>query len=518
MADNRDTTIAWTYHEATKHSYWSVRTSAHYLDWENQPLPFKIYPELEVIPLPRDVPETNVPTFAALGTPMPPPVPSESSTEALPTLAVLAHVLFYSAGITKKKTYPGGDVFFRAAACAGALYPIEVYIVCGDLPDLPAGVYHFTPADFGLRRLRAGDYRPYLAAATAYEPSVLWAPVIVVYTAISWRSAWKYRARAYRYHFWDCGMILANAMAAATAWRLPHKLILGFQDEMVDRLVGIDGERELSVALLALGQAAQPAPRPSEEAKVPALTWAVVPLSREEVSYPLIHEMHAASRLRSAAEVEAWRAYPFQKHEPEPSASLLPFDPLPPSALPEESLESVVRRRASTRRFARKPISSAELATILDYGVRGFPCDALDAPLNDLYVNVHAVSSLEPGAYVVHRNRHAWELLKLGDFRRESRYLCLEQDLGGDASATVFFLADLHAILAHYGNRGYRLAQLEAGIIGGKMYLAAYALRRGATGLTFYDDDVTEFFAPHAEGKSAIFVMALGVAGPRPRW
>jgi hypothetical protein len=74
----------------------------------------------------------------------------------------------------------------------------------------------------------------------------------------------------------------------------------------------------------------------------------------------------------------------------------------------------------------------------------------------------------------------------------------------------VFFMADLESLLQRFGNRGYRAVQLEAGILGGKMYLCAGALGLGASGLTFYDDDVTAFFAPHATGKSAIFVVALG--------
>jgi hypothetical protein len=71
-------------------------------------------------------------------------------------------------------------------------------------------------------------------------------------------------------------------------------------------------------------------------------------------------------------------------------------------------------------------------------------------------------------------------------------------------------------VLESYGNRGYRAAQMEAGIIGGKMYLAAYALKRGATGLTFFDDDVTEFFSPHAAGKSCVLVVCVGIPGKRP--
>ena len=66
-------------------------------------------------------------------------------------------------------------------------------------------------------------------------------------------------------------------------------------------------------------------------------------------------------------------------------------------------------------------------------------------------------------------------------------------------------------MLSELGNRGYRAAQLEAAIAGGKAYLAAYALGFGASGLTFFDDDVTAFFSPHARGKSVMFLMAIGV-------
>jgi hypothetical protein len=84
------------------------------------------------------------------------------------------------------------------------------------------------------------------------------------------------------------------------------------------------------------------------------------------------------------------------------------------------------------------------------------------------------------------------------------------------SSATVFFLADLARVLPALGNRGYRAANLEAGLIGGRLYLAAYAQRFGATGLTFYDGPVAAFFSPHARGKDALFVTALGRSVRRP--
>ena len=108
-------------------------------------------------------------------------------------------------------------------------------------------------------------------------------------------------------------------------------------------------------------------------------------------------------------------------------------------------------------------------------------------------------------------------MLKEGAFREEAGHLCFEQALGADASAVMFFLADLEEIFKRYGNRGYRAAQLEAGIVGGKLYLCANSLGLGASGLTFYDDDITSFFSPHSTGKSPMFVVALGVPSPTNR-
>jgi hypothetical protein len=71
----------------------------------------------------------------------------------------------------------------------------------------------------------------------------------------------------------------------------------------------------------------------------------------------------------------------------------------------------------------------------------------------------------------------------------------------------------LQSALRSLGNRGYRASQFEAGIIAGNIYLAAYALRIGASGSTFFDDAVTEFFSPHAGNKSTMITIGVGVPG-----
>src|SRR5919204_2545248 len=228
MPHNRNADAAETYHEATKHSYTSVRTNAHLLEWANQPSPFKIYPTLEPMRLPGQVRPTGVAALSAIAEGVP------AQTNAVPDLEAIAQLLHLSAGITRQRRYPGGEIYFRAAACTGALYEIELYVVCGPLCDLEAGLYHFAPREFGLHKLRAGDYRGVLVKMTAAEPSIRHAPVIVICTGTYWRNAWKYQARTYRHFGWDNGTILANMLAAASAMKLQAEVVLGFVDDTVN--------------------------------------------------------------------------------------------------------------------------------------------------------------------------------------------------------------------------------------------------------------------------------------------
>jgi SagB-type dehydrogenase family enzyme len=287
--------------------------------------------------------------------------------------------------------------------------------------------------------------------------------------------------------------------------------VCGFVDNAVDALLDLDPQREVAFSLVSLGYGPDlPPPAP---AAISHLRLETVPLSRHEIDYPLMREVHAASSLDSPAEVAAWRGGTPLTNFPPPKGPVFQLQPLSDAEIPRDPIEQVILRRGSTRRFARTAISLSQLSTMLDRATRGVPADFLDpagSQLNHLYLIVHAVEGLDPGAYVFHRNQKLLECLKRGDFRSQAGYLGLQQALPADAAVDVFFLADLRPILQRFGNRGYRAVQLEAGILGGKLYLAAYAQHLGATGLTFFDDDVTAFFSPHAEGKSAIFLVALG--------
>jgi SagB-type dehydrogenase family enzyme len=474
-----------------------VRRSEHRLDWDIKPLPFKIYPALDAVALPTELLPLEADTLTTLR-----PEPSVPAPAAL-DLERLATLLFFSAGVTRVKRYPGGaEVHFRAAASTGALYQTEAYVVAGEVAGLAPGVYHFNPGDFRLRRLRAGDFRGAVALAAADE-AVAAQPASVILSAIYWRNTWKYQARGYRHLFWDAGTLLAQLLAAARALDLPARVLEGFADAQVNGLLGIEAEKEAALVLVPVGQAGRSAPPPPA---VTPLAPEVVPLSTRQVDYPLLRDAYDSSMLESEAEVLDWR----EGSGPAPHPGNVVFQDLtPPRGVAGRGLGETIARRGSSREFSGEAISAEELSSALFHATRGFPAD-VPGGLVDLYLTVHAVTGLEPGAYAYDRAAHRLARLRAGDVRATAAFLCLEQPLGGASSATVFFLSDLARVLDRWGNRGYRAANLEAGLIGGRLYLGAYAQRFGASGLTFYDRAVVDFFSPHAAGKDALFVTALG--------
>jgi hypothetical protein len=153
----------WRYHEATKHSPAGVRSSPHFLDWSNKPLPFKVYPSLEGIPPPDDI----------------------------------GRLCLYSNGVLRWRQYSDGEVYgFRAAPSTGALYHVEMYLATAERSDLSGGLYHYSAHDHALRLLRAGDFRGTLLQATGGFQPLASAPLVFVLTSTFWRNAWKYRARS----------------------------------------------------------------------------------------------------------------------------------------------------------------------------------------------------------------------------------------------------------------------------------------------------------------------------------
>lgn len=426
-------------------------------------------------------------------------------------LRSLARLLFLTGGVTRTFRRSGRVRHFRAAPSAGALYPVEVYVASSGLRDLVAGIHHYDPVAHTLRELRRGDPAEELARA-AEDPAVMAAPVSLVFTGIPWRTTWKYGPRGYRHLYWDAGGMIANTLAAAASVGWQATVLVGFVDDLVGELTGLEQQpfRELPLAVVGLGPRlgsadGDGARAGTSDGEVGPLRVSVEPPSSDPVSYREIAEVHRATGLDTADDVTAWR----EQQRPED------FSPCSaPESGPDQArgtVDEIVLRRGSTRRFdpdAR--VGEAAIRWAVDVALADVPGELAPRGRTPVRAAVaaHGVEGAAPGLYRV--DPHSWE--RIGDqTRRQTAHQCLDQPLGGSSVATVFFCCDLESLVESVGARAYRSAELAAGIAAERLQLAAFALGIGGTGLTFYDDEIER-----AVGLDPLLVTAVGAPDYEP--
>jgi len=165
------------------------------------------------------------------------------------SLKALSQLLAASGGIQREE----GGYAFRLAPSAGALYPIETYLVANQVEGLPEGVYHYAVQDHRLEELRPGDFRQATAGAALGQGMCAQAPVVFVWTAIFERSRWKYRQRAYRYIYLDAGHIAQNLALMAVGLGLGTCQIGALFDDEVNQLIDVDGREESVIYMSVVG-------------------------------------------------------------------------------------------------------------------------------------------------------------------------------------------------------------------------------------------------------------------------
>lgn len=229
------------YHQWSKPSLWGIiRTLFH---WGEQPPLYKDYPSAQRIALPRYLRYRGL--FLEEAIQQRRSIRDYSGRSI--TLEQLSLLLHGTYGITEP-SYP-----LRASPSAGALYPLEIYPVVNRVTGLASGVYHYRPRDHALDLIKVGDFRSSLLTYTAGQDMVLQASVILVITAIFQRTRWKYQERTYRYVLLDAGHLGENLYLAATSLGLGPCGIGAFFDDEINRLVGVDGEKEAAVYLVSIG-------------------------------------------------------------------------------------------------------------------------------------------------------------------------------------------------------------------------------------------------------------------------
>jgi SagB-type dehydrogenase family enzyme len=166
------------------------------------------------------------------------------------SLKDLSNLLWATQGITEKAFAP----WYRTAPSAGALHPIDTYLVVNRVEGMEPGIYFFEVVEFSLTLKRAGDFSGPIAQAALNQDIVQSAAVVFVWVAVIQRSRQKYRQRAYRYIYLDCGHIAQNLYLAATALALGCCGIGAIFDDEVNDLMGVDGQEETAIYLAAVGK------------------------------------------------------------------------------------------------------------------------------------------------------------------------------------------------------------------------------------------------------------------------
>jgi SagB-type dehydrogenase family enzyme len=424
-------------------------------DLERLPPPCKVYsPDLPRVGLPQTWPRSEDPATAVLA--------GQSSTApGFLDLSVLARLLHLSAGIVRvREASPTSRRWlFRAAGSAGGRFPLEVYVSAHGVHGLPDGVHWYDPIGHALVQI----------GPPAHGDST-----VLVVTGIPWRTAWKYAERGFRHLYWDAGSMLAQTLALAESAGLAPRLWTRFDDFTTSALVGADGIEEFPVALVGLGKG-PPAIRPSGDA---LRGW----IGEAPTEFPLVTLAQHAGDLDRLG-------------DPWPAAS-----PLPAASPASADLDTVILQRGS----ARVMDAGATIARdVFDFSMAA-SMRGITVPH---FIAVHGVDQLEPGLY-------RWPMMdqpvRRGALREEMLLVGWDANLVRDAAFVVMGAIDIEDL----DDRGYREAQLAAGIVEGRLHLAAYALGIGASGMTFLDSEMEALLGERLAG---LLFTCVGVPTYRNR-
>jgi SagB-type dehydrogenase family enzyme len=218
---------------------------SHKLDWGGKPDLYKEYPQAEKIELPAFEPARAMSLNKTLKQRK-----SIRDFQAKPiSKGQLAYLLWASTGI--QRVEEGYE--FRTAPSAGALYPIETYVLINNVKVLEPGVYHYAIRAHQLEQLQQRDLRQQIASAALGQGMCATAAVVFIFSAVFERCKWKYGQRAYRYIYLDAGHIAENLALAAVSLNLGTCEIGAIYDDHVNAIIGIDGTEESTICMAAVG-------------------------------------------------------------------------------------------------------------------------------------------------------------------------------------------------------------------------------------------------------------------------
>ncbi|MHB8522260.1 MAG: SagB/ThcOx family dehydrogenase [Limisphaerales bacterium] len=526
-------TATLLYHQQSKHHFHRYARSAGFLDWANQPNPFRFYEGVTAVRLPllqKDLATEHLALY-------------ERSRNALQnfTRETIGAFLELSLGLSAWKSIPGSMWALRMNPSSGNLHPTEAYLILAALPGVTAGIFH---------------YNSYLHALEprAEVPAMLWQHLkghlhtdgfLVAVTSIFWREAWKYGERAFRYCQHDVGHALAALSFSANLLGWKVTWLNAVSDEEIGKLLGFDQLQwpefelehpELLCFVHRSGEQRVPHDLPREMvSQFSGLEFQGTPnqLSEDHVDWEIIARVaEATAKPRSG---EGAFAAPAPPGLPDTNRPF--YVPTAESRIPAAQ---IIRQRRSAVAFdGSRSITKNQFCTMLDKTLGRAGCApfdlGLDTPCVHLLLFVHRVMGLEPGLYFLLRaerdlpalqqkcqQRFLWRpvdealplyLLQVGDFQSSASSVSCGQSIAGDSAFSLGMIARFREGVETAACR-YRHLFWETGMIGQILYLEAEAQGVRATGIgCFFDDPVHELMGLPDDAFQSLYHFTVG--GPR---
>jgi SagB-type dehydrogenase family enzyme len=525
----------FAYHESTKHHFDRYARSLGYLDWANQPHPFRYY---------HGAPETRLVLDRE-----PPPLAynriyeHNASPPALVCLGSVADLFRYSLALTAWKQAGTNRWALRVNPSSGNLHPTEAYVLLDSTAneeESPA-LYHYVSETHSLER-RASFSREIWSSLMRDLPA---GSFLVGLSSVIWREAWKYGERAFRYCQHDIGHAVAalRISSAMCGWRL--KVVSTWSTDDMAVLLGLNREQEFlqeeheEPELLAVVTpdtsdeevtARFPAAVENTIEKIRVSEWHGRPnrISREHVSWPLIDDIAAATRMPpNSIQEEATHLaicdWPFSHNTPDVDARRI-----------------IHQRRSCLALDGRSSLSRDLFLQILARTLPGScpPWDALFwSPTIHLALFVHRVDGVAPGLYLLVRDPVKQDLLKEAmretflwetpsgvptgfplyrlveaDLRENSKTLSCHQDIAADGFFSLGMIAEFADPIQRHGAWFYRNLFWESGMIGQVLYLEAEAAGARSTGIgCFFDDPVHELLGLADNQFQSLYHFTVGV-------
>jgi SagB-type dehydrogenase family enzyme len=520
------------YHERTKHGLDRPAASLGYMDWANQPDPFRTFSAAEQVSLPRPH-DRETPTYDTLFRAPPTARPLDAD--------LVARLFYYSLALSAWKQAPGTRPWsLRVNPSSGDLHPTEGYLITGPVPGLvdEPGLFHYAPFRHRLERrcrLSPGEWGALTDGLD--EPCLL-----IGLASIYWREAWKYGERAFRYCHHDVGHAIGALTYAARTLGWAVALVDTVADQDLERLLGThlqSGiEAEHAHCLLAVsprdpGQArgSRTAGSAQEwEQRIPDATFIGTPnrLSHDHHEWAVIEAVSRATR-REPGELSATGER--RRHD----------EATPPGLLADRhrAAERIIRQRRSA--VAMDGTTSLAGAVFYHMLHRTLPTQFPFAPLPwaarvSLVAFVHRVDGLEPGLYVLVREEShegalrqslstelhwktpegcprelALYCLLPGDARQAAKVISCQQDIAADGAFSLAMLADFDPSLTRQGAGFYPRLFWETGLIGQVLYLEAEAAGVRATGIgCFFDDAMHELLGITDHSWQSLYHFTVG--------